>query len=147
MGPVSTAILLTGLLAFAAPSLEAEEYEFVPDTNRYVKVKHGTSDFFIGKLDAEGNFIPDRKYAHLKPGGMLSSVPPMTLINAPAQKGVYEYRSGRLIPGEIDDDGNFIPIAGEKVIDFKEYRYEPKGPRIYNLPGKFVRKGEKEEKK
>jgi hypothetical protein len=60
---------------------------------------------------------------------------------------VYEFRSGRLIPGDIDDDGNFIPTVGGKIIDFKDYRYGPKAPKIYNLPGKFVKKERKDSKK
>jgi hypothetical protein len=50
------------------------------------------------------------------------------------------------VPGAIDKDFNFIPTVGAKVIDFKDYVYSPKAPKIYNLPGKFVRKGEKKDK-
>ena len=50
------------------------------------------------------------------------------------------YRSGTLIRGIIDDEGDFIPDVGSTVIDFKDYKYSSRAPRIYNLPGKFVQK-------
>src|SRR5262249_31747695 len=99
----------------------------------------------IGKLDCSGNFIPDKRWFQLRRGD-LSSVPPSTLINGLAQKGVYEFRSARLIPGDLDKNGNFIPTVGGRIIDFKDYRYGPKAAKIYNLPGKFVCKEKKDAK-
>jgi hypothetical protein len=61
------------------------------------------------------------------------------LLNWP-DKNVYEFRSGRLIKGEIDAKGYFIPEIGSKVIDFKDYRYRKDGPRIWNLPGRFEKR-------
>ncbi len=61
-----------------------------------------------------------------------------TLENEP----VYEYRSGRLIKGELDKEGNFLPDLPGKVIDFKDYRYSKTAIRIYNLPGSFVKPSE-----
>jgi hypothetical protein len=46
----------------------------------------------------------------------------------------------------MDEEGNFVPLVGAKVTDFKDYLYSPSAPKIYNLPGKFVRKGEKKDK-
>jgi hypothetical protein len=94
--------------------------------------------------------------------GGVSGVPPSYQINLPSKRvvkeprrdqivtlilrwPVYEYRSGRLIEGLIDDDGNFVPAVDSKVIDFKSYRYGKKAIPIYNLPGSFVKKGEKKE--
>jgi hypothetical protein len=63
---------------------------------------------------------------------------------------VYEFRTGKLIPGDLGA-GYFEPKPGSKVISFEEYKYDPTNPqclRIYNLPGKFVKKSElKPEKK
>jgi hypothetical protein len=99
----------------------------------------------IGKLDEAGNFVvPHRGYFQFRRGQPLSRVPPCTPINGEPEKNVYEYRSGTLVPGAIDDDGNFIPTLDAKVIDFKDYVYSPKAAKIYNLPGKFVRKGEED---
>jgi len=126
-------------------SKNQEEFEFVPDTNRWVEVIQGETEL-IGKLDSAGNFVPDRRYFFRKGQGT-SGVPVAVMINGAPLKSIYEFRSGRLILGDMDEAGNFIPRVGEKVIDFKDYRYDPKGSKIYNLPGKFVRKGEKEEKK
>jgi hypothetical protein len=44
-----------------------------------------------------------------------------------------------------NDDGSFFPKLGSKVIDFKDYHYSKDGPRIYNLPGRFVEKGKEHE--
>jgi hypothetical protein len=129
-----------------ANAANQEEYEFVQDTGRLVELIQGETES-IGKLDASGNFVPDKRWFQLKKGQPLVSGPATTLINGLAQKGVYEFRSGRLIPGDIDDKGNFIPTVGGRIIDFKDYRYGPKAPKIYNLPGKFVKKEKKDGKK
>jgi hypothetical protein len=129
------------------PSPDPEEFQFVEDTSRWVMVIQEDRKS-IGKLDAAGNLIfPNKGYFRAyRRGQALSSIPPGILINS-AQKGVYEFRSGRLIPGDIDDKGRFIPTVGGRIIDFKDYHYSPKAPRIYNLPGYFVRKDKKDGKK
>ena len=100
----------------------------------------------IGKLDSAGNFIPHKPWYQFTKGQPLSMVPVTTLLNAPDQKGVYEFRSGRLIPGDIDEKSNFVPTLGGRIVDFKDYRYSPSAPKIYNLPGKFARKQKKDGK-
>jgi hypothetical protein len=108
-------------------------------------VKYGKW-YSVGKLDASGNFLPDRQGVDVG-GGPFSAADrfPGTLINGSAGP-VYEYRSGRLILGELDEDGNFIPDLRGKILAFKDYRPGKDVPRIYNLPGKFVKKASKEEK-
>jgi hypothetical protein len=140
---IMTAVALALLSTACTDNPVPDEYEYVQDTNRYVMVVHGDL-YSIGKLDDNGNFITDKRYVNMS--GMLSNIPAATLINIPLkrQKHVYEYRSGRLIKGQVDEEGNFIPDLGSKVISFKDYHYSPDALRIYNLPGKFVRKGEKE---
>jgi hypothetical protein len=93
--------------------------------------------YSIGKLDARGNFIPDRRYIDMR--GDASSIPPSQLLNYPRKDPVFECRSARLILGKIDKDGNFIPEVGSKVMDFKDYRYGTDYP-IWNLPGHFKKK-------
>jgi hypothetical protein len=57
---------------------------------------------------------------------------------------VFEYRSRRLIPGNLDEDGTFLPDVGSRVVDFQDYHPGSGVRRVYNLPGRFVEKGEKE---
>jgi len=122
----------------------ADEYEFVPDTSRWMIVIQDKTRS-IGKLDAAGNFVPEKASLREPISVWSVSGPPTIMLNAPAQKGVYEYRSGRLIKGDLDQHGNFVPEIGSKVIDFKDYHYSKDAPRIFNLPGRFVKKGSKEE--
>ena len=129
-------------------------YEYVEDTAPFVEMHRGKF-LSIGKLDAAGNFIADKRWLNLTGG--FSAVPVDRFVNASSIKRmkqetnghivvkifvepVYEYRSGTLIRGIIDDEGDFIPDVGSTVIDFKDYKYSSRAPRIYNLPGKFVQK-------
>lgn len=62
------------------------------------------------------------------------------LLNESAAKSepVYEYRSGTLILGTLDDVGNFTPAVGAPIVRFADYTNERAARRIYNLPGTFV---------
>jgi hypothetical protein len=128
-------------------------YQYVENTNDVVEVARGNA-LSIGKLDAKGNFIPDKRWLNLT--GPFSGPPVERFLNASSKRvtkrwvdgnlvvdtkiiPVYEFRSRRLIKGIIDDDHNFIPEVGAKVIDFEDYKYGAAAPKIYNLPGKFVR--------
>jgi hypothetical protein len=102
-----------------------------------VALLNGTT-YTIGKLDATGRFTPDRKFSPMKYGSGGSGLSYDMLNDSPGP--AYEYRSGRLILGNIDAQGDFIPDLGSKVIPFKDYRPGPDALPIYNLPGKFVRK-------
>ena len=133
--------LLTSVPFFlAAPAPVLDEYEFVRNLDRYVGFKHGDS-YSVGKLDEAGNFLPDPRWCNVK--GALSDAPPFTLLNDRPGR-VYEYRSGRLIIGDIDEKGLFLPDLGSRIMSLKDYRPGGTTPRIYNLPGSFVKKGEKE---
>jgi hypothetical protein len=135
--------LLLGSLCFAgAPASPLAEYEFVPDTSPWFVQYHGDL-ISLGHLDKEGNFIPDPQYCNIPPP--LSSIPPNRPLNAPYGPA-FEYRSGRLIPGELDKRGNFVPEVGGKIISLEDYRPGPKAMRIYNLPGRFVKKEQKDGK-
>ena len=126
-------------LASNARSDDPDNYAFVPDTNRWVEFFFDRTSS-IGKLDAEGNFIPGSEYVNQPRGQPRSGVRISEPLNIRPEKNVYEFRSGRLIKGEINGKGNFIPEVGSKVIDFKDYRYRPDGPRIWNLPGRFEKR-------
>jgi hypothetical protein len=137
------AALLTAALLPGAPAPMPTEYEFVPDTDTLFRLSR-VGSFAIGKLDEAGNFIPDPRWADINPHGG-SHMPVTQLLNGPPGPA-YEYRSGRLIPGEIDKKGNFVPELGGKIISLDDYRPGPKALRIYHLPGRFVRKEQKEGK-
>ncbi len=113
-------------------------YRYVEDTSPYVGVRRGQA-LFLGKLNSAGAFVPDCRWRGLRLGTALSSVPHFQIINLrrPGRIHVYEYRSGRLIKGELDEEGNFVPDLGSQVIDLKDYHYSDNAPRIYNLPGRF----------
>jgi hypothetical protein len=133
------AVPLWGFLSLAAPPDQIDpraEYGFVRDTDRYVMIMR-PSGTCVGKLDAAGNFVFDARWINLR--GSISSVPPTWLLNSP-RGPAYEYRSGRLIRGELNASGDFVPEVGRLVTAFKDYRYGPGAVRIYNLPGRFVRK-------
>lgn len=77
----------------------------------------------------------------------LSSTYANILVKKGFSTGSYEYRSGRLIPGYLQQNCNFLPEPGEAIIEFKDYVYSKTSKRIYNLPGKFVRRSEYEAEK
>src|SRR5438132_1206757 len=136
---VQPLLLLIALIG----AIEEREYEYVPDTSGYVELDRGEEQL-IGKLDEKGTFVRDLRWQGLKKGFAQSSIPPLRVLNTrcPGWEHVYEYRSGRLILGELDREGNFVPDVGSKVINFKDYRYRPDGIQIYNLPGRFMKKSE-----
>ncbi len=117
---------------------------YIEETEKYVAMIHGDT-YALGKLDKAGTFTPDRKYPPVRLGEGLTSSPGFRLLNGDPGTA-YEYRSGRLILGYIDQKGNFVPDLGSKVIAFEDYRPGGNAPPIYNLPGRFVKKGEEKGK-
>jgi hypothetical protein len=91
------------------------EYEYVKDTSQYVAIVRAEL-LSIGKLDAAGNFDPDRRYHNLDVHGGLSSCPTYIVLNKlhPRKERVYEYRSERLILGELDEKGNVVLALAAK---------------------------------
>jgi hypothetical protein len=124
-----------------------------PDT-RFVFVQNLDRDvaiishqyFLIGKLDASGNLHVQHRILQ---SAARSRLPSFTVINErfSGKAKAYELRSGRLVPGEIQVDGRFVPDLGSEVIDFKDYRYSSYSVPIYNLPGTFVEVDKLPEKK
>lgn len=119
-----------------------EELVFVKDTNRLVSLTRHDWET-VGHLDETGWFTPDPKYPVVR-GHRPSTSGSITLLNG-SPGTAYEYRSGRLILGEFDQDGNFVPGLGTKVIAFEQYKPGGNAPLIYNQPGRWVRKGEEKE--
>lgn len=115
---------------------EGVRFIFVEDTSRPVAIFRG--DFvMLGRLDKHGEFQFESKHPKSSPSfpewRKIAINPP-----TPAGKKVYELRSGRLIKGEIRDDGSFVPDLKSKVTEFRDYEYSPSAIPIYNLPGRFV---------
>lgn len=69
-------------------------------------------------------------------------VPEKNDTTSSTEENVYEYRSGKLIPGTIDVNARFTPTGKDATINMDEYVYKINKRRIYNLPGKFVLKSE-----
>jgi hypothetical protein len=126
--------VLFGSKAPSAP-VPPDEYVFVLDTSRWLQFDYSDSEEY-GQVDTEGRFHVLRKVK----GGLISNRPPASLINAAEPYKTYEYRSGRLILGEMTPMGNFVPETGSQVIRFEDYKYKPGAIRIWNLPGYFVRR-------
>jgi hypothetical protein len=131
---------MVGLETLATLSLLLGQYVYEQDLTRIVALER-LGLFYLGHLDAAGNFIEDITFEPFRVNAPYSG-PHFRELNWPRTKTekVYEYRSGRLIRGRWSEDGNFVPDLGSKVIEFGEYRYSPNAPRIYNLPGRFVLK-------
>ncbi len=131
---LAAALVLSGHGWNAAADGANSAYEVRMDLLRLVGWLQGGGKPIYGHLDAAGNFLPEDTL----------SAP---VVNRPVQakEAVYEYRSGNLIKGTLRQDGGFIPELGSKVTTLKDYlkTYDPENsPRIYNLPGFIVKKGQ-----
>jgi hypothetical protein len=123
------------------PQAKPVQYEFRQDL--IIEYLLGLGDIEVfGHVDAAGNFIAERGIGVYRRGQPLSAIPPATMLNVPDEP-VYEYRSGRLVPGNMDDDGNFLADLGAKVMNFEDYHAVAGARPICNLPGRFVEKGKK----
>jgi hypothetical protein len=105
----------------------------------------------FGHLSDEGEFIPDPDLPVVSRAGILGpvafdpwavpryyTVPRLDKDQKVRSVPTYEYRSGRLIRGDLHESGNFVPELGSKVIDFKDFDPEKEPQRrIYNLPGEL----------
>ncbi len=110
------------------------------DTNRWVAILR-EGKYVLGHLDKYGNYIEFRDADLINPNAAFSG-PEYTVINKPQKKNevVYEFRSGILVMGILDVEGNFVPIKGSSIIEMKDYKVGPSEPRIYNLPGTIEKK-------
>ena len=137
----SGAAIVTALVCAPEPP---DKYIFVPDTSRQICLRRGDEQLF-GRFDSEGNFLQELKFpvtAELscRPGGIC-----LTFVGPGIEPiPVLEYRSGRLIPGVINNTGYFVPNLGGTVSSFKEYRCGASVPPIWNLPGYFVSRDDRD---
>jgi hypothetical protein len=118
-----------------APSegpVQDDRYIFVQDTNRTIGIYRG-GFVLVGKFDARGNFIQRLLYAREATPDLGDA----TIIRFTEPAKVYEFRSGRLIKGDMLPSGAFVPEVGSKVIPFEDYIPGPKALPIWNLPGYF----------
>jgi hypothetical protein len=110
----------------------------------------------VGYLDGHGEFVPDRdipSFPGLCPAWYWYSkkYPLYNASRGPFIEPVYEYRAGMLIPGTMGSS-SFLATPGDvKIIPFEDYVYVPDTApesswRIYNLPGRFVKKSERQNK-
>lgn len=101
---------------------------------------------YTGKIDVKtGEFIYDDLRKRIEADSTpRPELPPWLMQPRKLSEQVYEFRSGRLIPGYLNQHATeewlFIPDIGGVVIDAAKYlaTYQPSSRRIYNLPGKFV---------
>lgn len=136
--PFSMLAIMASSVPFPTPlgCHSDKNYAFVEDVSRPVAISIGQF-VLLGMLDRGGCLVLESRNLRNS-----TELPKWRLIaiNEPTRPGekVYEFRSGRLLRGEIMDDGSFVPDLHSRAIDFRDYRYCPDGPRIYNLPGYFV---------
>lgn len=142
-------------IGIAAEPIGKSEYEFKHQPGKPVVFFLGGMNW-KGTLSGDGVFVPDLKTKPwLNTPLHLNWEYKLDAINTPSvrSEAVYEYHAGILVEGSLRgvtswEDlmtatppvGTFIAKVGGKVIDFKEYRYDPQSLRIYNLPGEFVKK-------
>jgi len=157
------------LLTLLIPSICRDDYVFIPSNKTPARLFIFDSEIISiqsGYINLYGTFVCETvviKYDNTR----LSKEPapeiiPRTFRKLPRQidisegcinhplsrnEQVYEFRSGRLIPGYLQQNFDFLPEPGEAIIEFKDYVYSKTSKRIYNLPGKFVKKSEYESEK
>ena len=136
-----TLFLMTAYLAIA------DDYRYV--SSREKVYHHQIGDLiWRGTVNEAGDFVPDTETPPRAAKVFITGGETHLFSASRARAPVFEYRFGRLIPGELHQS-EFIPQIGGKVIDMKEYmrNYSRASPRVYNLPGKIVTKLEYEELK
>lgn len=92
--------------------------------------------YFIGRFDADGNFVPNARGNPQASMTIHGAIPHVHANNATDNRAKFEHRSGRLIRGTIvgSPRGVFVPEIGSTVLDFKK-DYDPKtaNRKIYNM--------------
>jgi hypothetical protein len=150
--------VVTALTALAGD--EPPQYVFVLDLRPTVGMRYGNK-VYLGQLGEQGTFYEVRTqepYQHPSaPSSGINTARSRELMkrypiinvsrNSDDPERVYEYRCGRLIAGEVDGGGPFIPEIGGKIIAFADYKYSETATRIYNLPGYFMRRDKLEERR
>jgi hypothetical protein len=120
----------------------AGDYEFVGEYwTLYYGLQKPGGRVAVFQVNDRGDFIPLHGLEDVDPTKPYDG-PAYTVVNRPhdPRELVYEYRSGRLILGRFNEDFKFVPEPNSRVRTFTAYRYGPDAIRIYNLPGRFVRR-------
>lgn len=133
-------------IALTTPVQDSQySYQYIPN----IRVTGVVANKFCeGTLAKDGAFEPDISMlfsGKSRAQGSGIGAPYYTIGFTNEQK-LYEYRSGILIPVIYYSKLGIVPEIGGKIIDIKEYRYSPTARRIYNLPGRFVLKENKQGK-
>lgn len=108
-------------------------YVYIEDVARNVAIIRGDLTL-LGQIDTNGKFT----VKHTLENGFYSG-PILEILNSgtAGSQRVYEYRSGRLVPGTMKHKGDFIPELNGTIVSFSAYKYSTDAPRIWNLPGTF----------
>lgn len=140
--------------------LRDRQYEYVEDLAVQYGMHFGRV-LYVGHLNSAGQFVPDPQITPRVDGGGSAS-PTNWLMQTRPGELLYEFHAGRLVPGEIKPNDKqpsgsvgpgsremktsyFYPDLNGKVIELTDYlkSYDPyKSRRIYNLPGKILKKGD-----
>lgn len=122
-------------------------YEYVPLPDRLVAY-FTPEALVLGKLTADGEFREGWSVP-LQSGVLRYSGPKHTKLPIGLEwKGsaVYELREGSLVPGRVNNRGEFVADAKAKPVPFAEYAFTPGDPPVWNLPGEFRPMGLKRDK-
>jgi hypothetical protein len=143
-GPLFASLISLAALCNLGAGPPLVTFRYVEDTTRKVYWGVGGKDM-IGRLELTGSVVP----LGLPFGPTIFSMdaglrdprrPRGADGSSTVEKEiVYEFRSRTLVPGFLVAPGNFVPREGGKVIAFEDYHDPEKEPRIYNLPGFFLR--------
>jgi hypothetical protein len=143
-----TAVLAVAVALFSLRSAAPSFLRGAPAPSEYVFVHYGEKTavayqwgiwVYGGTLSESGKFQYTEKvfYPRWMPPFSHIQRPPAIPFLTPTK--VYEYRSGRLIPGTMMAEGEFVPEQGGREISLERYR--PRDDRmIWNLPGYFLRR-------
>ena len=136
-------MLPAAMLMLASLAVPHPAYNFIADTDRLVSFfrAYGERRYYVtGRFDAEGRFIENRRYEVYPPIYVFTGSGDETIehlsFSRRGSNAVYEFRSGKLVPGTIDW-GQFTPDPNGKPIRFADYQYSPIAKVIWNLPGYF----------
>lgn len=123
-------------------SLFQDAYRYDATFQSTVSYKIGNI-FCLGTFDKDGEFIPVVSSIPRENEWDITGSGPMPLESSLRENAKYfELRHGVLIPVIYYKDRGFVPEIGGKIIPFSEYKYTPLSRRIYNLPGRFIPKGQ-----
>ncbi len=119
------------------------------DAYRYDASLSSVLSFKVGNIECQGHFNQDGEFIPI-----VSIIPRADewdiTSNAPRplesvfreKERLYELRHGVLIPVFYYRERGFVPEVGGEIVPFSEYKYTPLSRRIYNLPGRFIPKGQ-----